>query len=653
MNENLKIKVTSDSTQARRDMGGFDSKMKSTIKSVATLAAGMIALKKSFDYLRSSVNLAGQFQQWRIAFETMLGSVEKAESALRSITKFAAETPFELTGLVKSSKQLLAYGIEVENLIPTLDALGNIAAGVGKDKLPSIILAFGKIRTKGRASLEELNILLEAGVPILDQLAKNFDVTKQTLFDMVTKGKVAFDDVNRALRDMSSESGKFANLMQKQSKSYLGVVSNFGDAVDQLSIKIGSGLLPTLTKMIKSVLPMIEEWTIQIQLHETQVNYTSDAYKNLGITAKTAMLEARKETLLTALEIEKHPDIIQTMWRNTQNAINSVIKAVEKSPIAYLLLLKAVEKVGWAAKDFEIAQEKAVDPKKVKEYSDEIANIDQQLKALKGSVEDIPDINVNVNTEQFEKLRDITSWEKVLYLPVSLKFAEPTEEERESLQEHVDKLYTALPSMEITIDPEYLEEEIKQLSPLLENLKGAISGTLYDMFSGEFDNIGEMWVSFLKRMAAQYLATMLVNQLVGDSLKTAEVAKSVATGTAIASAYATAAALAATASFGAAAAAGSAGILATVALSKGLALAAHGGADFIVPSGYPNDSFPMRVESGEHVSVTPSGQRSRTDELLQILIETLEKKPVANTLIFDDVDMSRYVDRGKLRREYS
>jgi len=191
-----------------------------------------------------ALKTAGDMEQVQIAFETMLGSAEAANDLIEDITKFAATTPFELTGLVKSSKQLLAFGFAAEEIIPTMTTMGNIAAGVGKDKLPTIVAALGKIRAKGKASMEELNMMLEAGVPILDELAKNYGVTTQELFKMVSAGKVSFKEVNQALTNMGTGTGRFAGLMEKQSKSFLGILSNIGDFFTNFMNAVGQELLP-------------------------------------------------------------------------------------------------------------------------------------------------------------------------------------------------------------------------------------------------------------------------------------------------------------------------------------------------------------------------------------------------------------------------
>ena len=201
---------------------------------------------------------AGEMEQVEIAFETMLKSGKKAQQLIQDITDFAAKTPFELTGLIKSSKQLLAFKFQQDEIIDTMRNLGNIAAGVGREKLPTLIRAYGKIRVKGKATMEELNMLLEAGVPILDQLAENLGVTTERLFKMITAGEVGFDAVRKALTDMSTGTGQFAGLMQKQSKAFLGIWSNIRDVIDQITIAVGKDLLPEAKVALKTILGFLE-----------------------------------------------------------------------------------------------------------------------------------------------------------------------------------------------------------------------------------------------------------------------------------------------------------------------------------------------------------------------------------------------------------
>ncbi len=204
------------------------------------------------------VKAAGDFEQVTVAFETMLGSAERANKLLQEITTFAAKTPFQLTGLLRSSKSLLAFGFAAEEIIPTLQSLGNIAAGVGTERLPQLILALGQVRAATRLRGQELRQFTEAGVPVLDILAQRFGKSAAEVQELVSQGKVGFDDLNAALKDLTTGNGRFANLMAKQSKTFLGLVSNIIDVFEILAIQIGDQVLPVAKEFAEEILNFVE-----------------------------------------------------------------------------------------------------------------------------------------------------------------------------------------------------------------------------------------------------------------------------------------------------------------------------------------------------------------------------------------------------------
>ena len=222
--------------------------IKASLKAVGVVTA---ATAGAIGFL---LNRAGGDEQTLIAFETMLGSAEKAKDLMKEIKDFADVTPFNTEEVVQASKGLLAFGIAEEDIIEKTRVLGDIASGVGKDKFGTLIRGFGKIKTKGKATMEELNMFLEAGVPILDELAKGFGVNKEEIFKMVSTGKVGFKDVDKALQSMATGSGKFAGLMAKQSKSFFGLISTIQGQLDNFAKELGNELLPAAKEVVSTFL---------------------------------------------------------------------------------------------------------------------------------------------------------------------------------------------------------------------------------------------------------------------------------------------------------------------------------------------------------------------------------------------------------------
>ncbi len=149
-----------------------------------------------------AVRSAADYEQIRIAFETMLGSADKARVLLKQMSDFAAQTPFQLPQVVEGGKRLLAYGVEMKNIIPTFQTLGDIASGVGVEKMPQLTLAFGQVKAASHLTGMELRQFSEAGVPLLDALVKKANETGGAVVAMgggAKKAKVDVADLNEKL----------------------------------------------------------------------------------------------------------------------------------------------------------------------------------------------------------------------------------------------------------------------------------------------------------------------------------------------------------------------------------------------------------------------------------------------------------------------
>lgn len=218
---------------------GFSNMSKGIgLAGVATISAlGAIGVK--------AVQTAGQFEQYNVAFETMLGSQQKASKLMGEITKYAAATPFEMPTLVEGTKRLVAFGVGANVVVDRLGRLGDLSMG-DAEKLDRLTLAYGKIKAKGKASLEELNQLTEAGVPIMAELAKQQHVSTGTLFKYVQKGKIGYKEVEKAVISLTSKGGQFYNMTLKQSKTLNGLFSTVTDSFNIMGAQIAQQFLPQI-----------------------------------------------------------------------------------------------------------------------------------------------------------------------------------------------------------------------------------------------------------------------------------------------------------------------------------------------------------------------------------------------------------------------
>lgn len=216
--------------------------------------------KGMVDLTKSIIQVRGEFQQLEIAFETMLGSTEKANDLMAQLTRTAARTPFDLQGVAQGAKQLLAYGTAAEEVNDVLVHLGDIASGLSIP-LNDLVMLYGTTMTQGRMFTQDLRQFMGRGIPIAEELAKQFGVTKDKVGELVTQGKVTSKEFNAAIMAMSSEGGKFYNLMERQSTALTGQISNLEDAWDVARNNIGKdmeGIAGDAISMATSVVENLE-----------------------------------------------------------------------------------------------------------------------------------------------------------------------------------------------------------------------------------------------------------------------------------------------------------------------------------------------------------------------------------------------------------
>lgn len=197
------------------------------------VAGGMTSLVSSI------IQTRGQFQQLDIAFETMLGSASKSKALMDQITNTAAKTPFDLMGVASGAKQLLAYGASADKVNDTLVRLGNIASGLSIP-LGDMVYLYGTTQTQGRLFTQDVRQFMGRGIPLVKEMATMLGKTEEEINNMVTAGKIGFPEVEKVINKMTDSGGQFFNLMEKQSKSLTGMISNLGDAWDSAMNKLGA-----------------------------------------------------------------------------------------------------------------------------------------------------------------------------------------------------------------------------------------------------------------------------------------------------------------------------------------------------------------------------------------------------------------------------
>lgn len=237
----------------RNSAMGFMSVFKGNI--AATALSKTLSLMKDVGKQMLDNTVKAEFFNSRLT--TLLGGDRNYASVINEkLINLAKTTPFSLEDVQKGSTQLLAYGFQASNLTKDLKMLGNISSGVGAP-LNDIVYLYGTLRTQGRAFTKDIYQFTGRGIPIVEQLAKQFNVTTSKIMEMATQGKISFSDIEKAFKSMTAEGGKFFGMMDEQSKTLGGKISNLSDSWDQFLTTLGqrkSGILHWIVEEIQSIL---------------------------------------------------------------------------------------------------------------------------------------------------------------------------------------------------------------------------------------------------------------------------------------------------------------------------------------------------------------------------------------------------------------
>lgn len=321
------------------------------IKSVASVAFAGFTAKEIISTLGT---VRGEFQQFEIAFETMLGSGQKAKGMISDLANLAATTPFDMKGVVNGAKQLLAYGFAANEITDTMRRLGDVSAGLGLN-LQDLTWLYGTTMVQGRLFTRDLMQFTGRGIPLTEELAKQFGVTKDKVSELVTAGKVGFPEVKKAIESLTNEGGKFGGLMEKQSHSITGQVSNIKDTIEMAINDLGTQTEGLMNDALDITSTVIDHWkeigevilaaASAIGLYKAMavsVAAFDTATANVGYAAELSALDA----LLPKKEEVKKTDLEEAVAKGQLSAAQAELVASKREEVAaYVAELQTKAKV--------------------------------------------------------------------------------------------------------------------------------------------------------------------------------------------------------------------------------------------------------------------------------------------------------------------
>jgi hypothetical protein len=339
-------------------------------------ALGYLSVHGVTQLVSSLVRVTGEFELQKTTLAAMLGDLNQAELIITKIQGLAVESPFQFKELTTYAKQLSAFAVPAEELYDTTKMLADVSAGlgVGMDRL---VLAYGQVRSAAFLRGQEVRQFTEAGIPILNMLAKQFEelegkaVSTGEVFDRISKRLVPFEMVAKVFKDMTSEGGKFYQMQEVQAETLRGKLSNLKDAYEVMLNEIGSGQSEKLKGAV--------DWARKLMQN----------YESVGkeIVALIATFGAYKVTL--ALVSNLHLSFARNLVV-LRKGLNSLTAALSANP--YVALAAAIASVGYATYKLVTYQTEAEKIQKSvveshEDYTESLAKEYATLNRLYGKLE--------------------------------------------------------------------------------------------------------------------------------------------------------------------------------------------------------------------------------------------------------------------------
>lgn len=265
-------------------------------------------------FVRGLYTIGGEFQKQRIALTSIIGDSMKAETIFNRIKDLAVVSPFQFKELASYAKQLSAYSIPYEELYDTTKRLADISAGVGVD-MGRIILAYGQVRSAAFLRGQELRQFTEAGIPLVDELAKRFTVLENKVvsagevFDKISRKEVSFGMVKDVLWELTDEGGKFYNMQEALAESLAGKWSNLQDAWDVMMADIAEGNSGVLSDSLEILTKLMKHWEDFAKVFIPIIT-SYGTYKTVALLASSVNLKLIKTFISLTASVRSLKDAI-------------------------------------------------------------------------------------------------------------------------------------------------------------------------------------------------------------------------------------------------------------------------------------------------------------------------------------------------------
>lgn len=434
------------------------AKIEQMFKRATSSVFAFFSAAQATSFVKSMATVHGEFQQIEIALETILGNEREAATLMNQLRETAAKTPFDMKGIANGAKQLLAYGEDAATVNETLIKLENIAAGLSQP-LGDLVYLYGTTMTQGRLYTQDFNQFVGRGIPMIKELAEYFGVAESEVRGLVEAGKVGFPEVQAVISSLTEEGGMFFNLMEKQSTSVIGKISNLGDAWDAALDKMGESSEGFIYTGIEGLTYLVEHYDTVLKILGTLVTaYGSYKAALIAINAiqKVSATVAATRALLAQTQMLTRATQAQILFNQAVKANPYVLafSALTTVITALAMFCDKSDEAEESVSRLENANKKASEEfdkeaAKIKSLQDVVANAnvayDERKKALDKLREIVPEYNASLSKEgelvnnNTDAIKDyLVQLEKQIKLKAAQEELEEAYKEQRELQREWD-----------------------------------------------------------------------------------------------------------------------------------------------------------------------------------------------------------------------
>ncbi len=317
----LSAKITGDSSgyqkaineadksteQFQKNTSSLGSKLAGGLKTGLSVAAGAIAGVSAAmgAGVVAGVKYNATIENYQTSFEVMTGSAEKAAEVVEKLKKIGAETPFELPELADVTQLLMNYGFTADEAIDKMMMLGDISQG-SADKMQRIATAYGQMSSAGKVQLEDVKQMIEAGFNPLQEISESTGESMQSLYDRISDGTLAVDEITASMQRATSEGGKYYQSMEKQSQTITGMISTLKDNAQQLLGEVVQPITESFgTKLLPAAIDAIDQLTTAFQENgfEGLISVGGQIISNILIGIATSLPSLLENAILIIQQI--------------------------------------------------------------------------------------------------------------------------------------------------------------------------------------------------------------------------------------------------------------------------------------------------------------------------------------------------------------